>query len=344
MGILTLLKRTAASVTTPAANKVRIFFDSADGVPKFKDDAGATTSFLTTGTAGIGDVAGPAGAVDDRIATFNGLTGKVIQDGGVLVADLATAAALTSGLAGKQGLDATLTALSTAGDIEAARNALKVGPRYCFEVCTDFAAANLAATGPDLSRTVSGTGAAVTADIGTATQPGFAECFLGTTTTGRVGYGTYSRTLKLGGGALRFVVKAALSNLSDGTNTFTQWIGLTNNYGAEGAELACFRYTHSVNGGKWQSVTSLAGVQTAADTGVTVVAGAEKLFDIRVNSAGTEVTFYINGVLVATHSTNIPTGELGAMVNTIRSAGTADIVSLNIDLLYCRIDFTTPRW
>lgn len=38
--------------------------------------------------AGSGDVVGPASAVDDRIATFDGTTGKLIQDGGVTVAQL----------------------------------------------------------------------------------------------------------------------------------------------------------------------------------------------------------------------------------------------------------------
>ena len=38
--------------------------------------------------AGGGDVAGPASAVDDRIATFNLATGKVIQDGGNTIADV----------------------------------------------------------------------------------------------------------------------------------------------------------------------------------------------------------------------------------------------------------------
>lgn len=39
-----------------------------------------------------GDVTGPAGAVADRIAVFNGATGKVIKDGGTLVSDLALVA------------------------------------------------------------------------------------------------------------------------------------------------------------------------------------------------------------------------------------------------------------
>lgn len=41
--------------------------------------------------AGGGDVVGPASAVDNRLATFDGTTGKLIQDSGTLISDLATA-------------------------------------------------------------------------------------------------------------------------------------------------------------------------------------------------------------------------------------------------------------
>lgn len=44
-----------------------------------------------------GAVVGPASAVSGRIATFNGTTGKIIQDGGILVSDTTNAANLTSG-------------------------------------------------------------------------------------------------------------------------------------------------------------------------------------------------------------------------------------------------------
>ena len=55
-------------------------------------NAGATTSFLNeagnyTVPAGGGDVTGPPSSVDDRIATFDGTTGKIIQDSGSLLSD-----------------------------------------------------------------------------------------------------------------------------------------------------------------------------------------------------------------------------------------------------------------
>lgn len=43
------------------------------------------------------DVVGPAGAVDDRIATFDGASGKLIQDSGVLISSIVTTTTLQSG-------------------------------------------------------------------------------------------------------------------------------------------------------------------------------------------------------------------------------------------------------
>lgn len=53
------------------------------------------------GGGGVGDVVGPASAVNGRIASFNGVTGKLIQDGGKLASDLVTgpASAVSNNLA-----------------------------------------------------------------------------------------------------------------------------------------------------------------------------------------------------------------------------------------------------
>jgi len=45
---------------------------------------GATQN-IPIGGAGLGDVVGPVGAVDDNIATFDGVTGKLIKDSGVAI-------------------------------------------------------------------------------------------------------------------------------------------------------------------------------------------------------------------------------------------------------------------
>lgn len=53
------------------------------------------------GGGSSGDVTGPAGAVADRVAVFDGVTGKLIKDGGLTIANLyfdsVTAATISSG-------------------------------------------------------------------------------------------------------------------------------------------------------------------------------------------------------------------------------------------------------
>lgn len=53
-----------------------------------------------------GSMTGPAGATADAIALFNGTTGNLLKNSNVLLSALATAAALTAGLAGKQDTEA----------------------------------------------------------------------------------------------------------------------------------------------------------------------------------------------------------------------------------------------
>jgi len=66
----------------------------AAGEPGFTTDTyklfvgdGATNRQIASG-----DVSGPAGAVADRIATFNSTTGKLIKDGGQTIAEVIAAA------------------------------------------------------------------------------------------------------------------------------------------------------------------------------------------------------------------------------------------------------------
>jgi hypothetical protein len=110
-----------------------------------------------------------------------------------------------------------------------------------------------------------------------------------------------------------FEMVMKIPTLSDGTDTFAVGMGLADmDVGAPipvQAALggAYFRYTHGTNSGKWQAVTASAGPgnTTATDTGITADTNWHR-YTIRVAQSGS-VTFYIDGVLVATNSTNVPT-------------------------------------
>ena len=74
----------------------------------------------------------------------------------------------------------------------------------------------------------------------------------------------------------------------------------------------------------WLAVTASNGVRTLTNTGIAVAAGVYNKLKIIVNYNGTAAYFYINGVLVATNTLNIPTGagrNTGYFTNIIKSAG-----------------------
>lgn len=64
-----------------------LWINSSDGGLFKCTDATVGAAVWVELTTGSGDVAGPASAVDDRIVTFDGTTGKLVQDSGKTVAD-----------------------------------------------------------------------------------------------------------------------------------------------------------------------------------------------------------------------------------------------------------------
>lgn len=109
-----------------------------------------------------------------------------------------------------------------------------------------------------------------------------------------------------GGSTMELEYVLGVPVVSDGTDSYELRIGMeSNNFGTINDGIF-FRYNHSVNTGKWQAISRRSGVETATDTGVTVVAGTWNRLRISINSAGTSIGYYIDGALVATHTTNIP--------------------------------------
>jgi hypothetical protein len=155
---------------------------------------------------------------------------------------------------------------------------------------------------------------------------GVAYLATGTTNTGRTLI--YKPSFVLTTHAVRFRFRMALQDLSDGTDTYTIIIGATdfsNVATANPDNGIFFRYTHSVNGGEFEAVCRASAVETATDTNV-AAAVTYKVFEISINQAGDSVTFYIDGVLVATITTNIPASSayLSMYAQILKSAGTTN--------------------
>ena len=102
------------------------------------------------------------------------------------------------------------------------------------------------------------------------------------------------------------------------------WLNSTNP-SPDPAEGVYFRATTN---GNWFAVTRTGSAETATDTGV-AVNGSYHRFEIDYNSTS-EVKFYIDGVLKATHTTNITTtsGYIMPMFLVNSSSGA---VQLDVD-------------
>lgn len=212
-------------------------------------------------------------------------------------------------------------------------------------LCTDCTTAD------DYTTSVSGTGAAVTfndAAIHTLYHVGIANCTTGTTTTGRAAVVTPTfDCIQLGSGAvvLEMMVRTP-SSLSDATNRYNLICGLHDNIasGSTPVDGAAFLYRDNLNGGKWQVITASAtsNVNTTADTGITVAASTWYCLRVEVNAAATEAKFYIDEALVATITTNIPSGaadQTGVCVGIRKGIGTT-ARNMYVDYVDFSQDFT----
>jgi hypothetical protein len=186
--------------------------------------------------------------------------------------------------------------------------------------------------------TNSGTGAAaatVTTGIdSTENCAGVAQMSTGTTATGRSSIVLDSANLLLGIFDTRCRFRLQVDTLSTVTETFTAYVGLIDVPGAgDNTDGAYFRYTNVGATPNWVCVTRSNSTETATTTSTAAVTTFE-IFEVRVNQAGTSATFYINGALVATHTTNIPTAA-----NRFTGVGAKIEKSLGVTARQIRVDY-----
>jgi hypothetical protein len=189
------------------------------------------------------------------------------------------------------------------------------------EMVYDEDLADVAALHTGFVAEVSGTGAAVTqASINTFN--GCAQLSTGTTS---IGYAALTQTayrqFRLGHGdvVVAFAIKTA--SLSSASDAYTVIVGLTNSSESDSVLL---RYTHSVASGMWTLDTKASSSTTSTSTGVTFAATTVYRIALVVNEAGTVVSAYINGVLVGSNTTTIPTvsASMGMIARITKSVGT----------------------
>lgn len=184
---------------------------------------------------------------------------------------------------------------------------------------------------PGILFSASGAGAANAAVAPqSADQVGVVQHSAGTTTTGVAGWLSAAACLRLDNGGKHVKHEQSIRSgaaLSDGTDTYTVRVGLLDSAAAEPTEGVFLRYVHSANGGRWLAVSRANGVESTVDTGVLYTINTNYRVSIEVLGDASKAFIAINGVPVASFTTNIPAGagrELGFGGFILKSAGTTD--------------------
>jgi hypothetical protein len=121
-------------------------------------------------------------------------------------------------------------------------------------------------------------------------------------------------------------IKMVVRNAQAAASACTIRIGLLNtNAAGEASDAIMFRASGT---GNWTAVTRAGGTETATNCGVAQTT-TFKTFEILINPAFNQVTFIIDGVTCATHTTNIPTVALSPTFKVDTTAATA--YSIDID-------------
>jgi hypothetical protein len=170
----------------------------------------------------------------------------------------------------------------------------------------------------DYTNTANGTAAAVGMNNnGEAGHWGVAQATTGSTATGRSALVSANlSTMWLGSGACWFEAQVRCpSTISNSTETYVLFAGLTDSVSGTPVDAVWFTYTDTAGtGATWRTECRSNSVSTGpTNVGSNLVANQWYTLGIEVNAAGTEAKFYLDGTLVDTVTTNIPTGSARAL-------------------------------
>ena len=135
----------------------------------------------------------------------------------------------------------------------------------------------------------------------TASEVGHSGILRGGTGTTNAGFASIQfRAIWMSAADFEMEISLRLQTLSDATNryqcTFFLGIGTTDN-------IRLF-YSDNVNGGRWEAQSYASSISTLVDTGVAVA--IDTWYNLKIVRLSNVLTYYINGSLVATISTNVP--------------------------------------
>ena len=77
--------------------------------------------------------------------------------------------------------------------------------------------------------------------------------------------------------------------------------------------------------------------ETATDLGWKLVQNVWRVLEVRINSASTNVDFYVDGTLATSITTNIPTGsgrQTNIAAQALRTSATGTNIAFDVDWMY----------
>jgi hypothetical protein len=203
---------------------------------------------------------------------------------------------------------------------------------------------------------VSGVGAAcvtTSAVLNKTNQQGVVRHTTGTTLSGFAGFALGNSSLFIGQGAISLETYVTIETLSNATERFFTFFGyaVPSNWQNNGNAIffsydegGAVNFASGAASPNFKCYTKLANVTTLTTTSIPVVASQWYKLRIEINNAGNSVGFYIDGVLVATHTTNIPATTTGmSVVNIINKTVGITARTMQTDYFMYEEIFTTAR-
>ena len=173
-------------------------------------------------------------------------------------------------------------------------------------------------------------------------QQGVAFFQTNTVATNYINYCSSSGVAQLwfGGGAWNYETLININTLSTALERYRMIFGfgsvISNSAEADGVFIT-YDEGGTANGtaasANWQCVTVANSVRTLTTSTTAVTASAWNKLRIEINAAGTSVTFYVNGVSIATHTTNIPLASNSRYV--LMKTGLAKTIGTTTRGFYC---------
>ena len=165
---------------------------------------------------------------------------------------------------------------------------------------------------------------------------GVIRCSPGSAAAAHYAVMTNIQDMYVGDAIHTYACAVKFTTVPDGTNDYRFSIGFCDNWPTSNNKiwLGLDRTIHATN---FVAITAKAGVVTSTNTTVAPANATWVNLRVVVNTAASSCTFYINGTLVATHTTNIPNATtIGPSIIGAWVAGAA----VNHDLDWHYLQFT----